>query len=284
MNIAKSARMRSILGASLIATSLPFMAAAETSESSLDGITGGSTQAITGGSTNAITGGSAAAITGGSVDAITGGSVNAITGGSILAITGGSAAAITGGSVDAITGGSVNAITGGSILAITGGSAAAITGGSVDAITGGSVDGVVDVSLILAGPIESIDMERGFFVSVGQSVLASQDSLGSLQVGDFVSVNGTIAGAGLIYSDQVTVSRDMYVPGATEVYVTGIPSSVDRAMGTAMIGALTVDYTPSLGNAGFTGIGDAISVSGTQPMPGGVMLSKRIFDQGKLIH
>ena len=75
----------------------------------------------------------------------------------------------------------------------------------------------------------------------------------------------------------------MYVPGATEVFVTGIPSSVDWNLGTATIGGLTVDYTSSLGGSGFGGLGSAITVIGTQPARGGVMLSDRILDQTKLI-
>ncbi len=120
-------------------------------------------------------------------------------------------------------------------------------------------------------------------MSVGQSVLASRDTLNSLRVGDFVSVNGSIAGAGWIYSDQVSVSDDMYVPGASEVFVTGIPSSIDLSVGTATIGGLKVDYTSSLGGSGFNGTGDVITVIGTQPSFGGKMLSNRIFDQSDLI-
>ena len=283
MRTARGARMWSILGASLIATVLPFVAVAETSDSRARAITGGSVEAITGGSVEAITGGSVEAITGGSVEAITGGSVEAITGGSVEAITGGSVEAITGGSMFAITGGSVEAITGGSVEAITGGSVEAITGGSAYAITGGSGQVWYGESLVLSGPVESIDRARGIFTSVGQNVLAARGMLDSLSIGAFVSVRGTIAGAGWIYADDVALSREQYVPGATEVFVTGIPSSVDLSLGTATIGGLTVDYTPSLGGSGFGGLGDAITVIGTQPARGGVMLSDRIFDKTNLI-
>jgi hypothetical protein len=71
----------------------------------------------------------------------------------------------------------------------------------------------------------------------------------------------------------------MYVPGATEVFVTGIPSSVDFGRGTARIGELEIDYTPSLGGRRFGGIGAAITVIGTQPALGGSMLGHRVIDQ-----
>jgi len=249
--------MRAILGASLIATTLPVAAVAGTSDSGVRAITGGSSQAITGGS--------AAAITGGSSQAITGGSAAAITGGSSQAITGGSAAAITGGSSQAITGGSAAAITGGSSQAITGGSAAAITGGS-----------------LLSGQIQSIDRLNGIFLAMGQSIRFSDSGIGSLQIGDYVTVGGSIAGAGIINADSVEVSASRYIPGASEVFVTGIPSSINYKLGTARIGGLTVDYTPSLSGDGFGGIGAAITVIGIQPALGGVMLGNRVIDKTEL--
>jgi len=73
-----------------------------------------------------------------------------------------------------------------------------------------------------------------------------------------------------------------YVPGASEVFVTGIPSSVDYRTGRAKIGNLTVDYTSSLGSGRFQGIGAAVTVIGIQPASGGVMLSDRVFDKSDL--
>ena len=142
------------------------------------------------------------------------------------------------------------------------------------AISGGSI--------LLSGPVESIDWRDGSFTSVGQTVTYAGERFGSLRVGDFVVVSGSIAGAGLINADHLEVSGEPYIPGATEVFVTGIPSSIDYGLGTARIGALTVDYTPSLGGAGFGGIGAAISVIGIQPSRGGVMLSDRVFDKTDL--
>jgi hypothetical protein len=106
--------------------------------------------------------------------------------------------------------------------------------------------------------------------------------MSSLRVGDYVIVSGSLVGAGLIRADAVDISRLQYVPGATEVFVTGIPSYVDFNRGIAKIGGLTVDYTSSLAGTGFGGIGAAISVFGIQPAPGGVMLSDRVIDMTEL--
>ena len=87
---------------------------------------------------------------------------------------------------------------------------------------------------------------------------------------------------GWIDAQSIGTSLDSYVPGASEVFVTGIPSSVDYRTGRAKIGNLTVDYTSSLGSGRFQGIGAAVTVIGIQPASGGVMLSDRVFDKSDL--
>jgi hypothetical protein len=105
---------------------------------------------------------------------------------------------------------------------------------------------------------------------------------GGLQLGDYVMVSGRVSGAGTIEAEAVIHTGLRYVPGASEVFVTGIPSTVDSRFGTAMIGELRVDYTPSLGSSGFEGIGAAITVIGTQPAHGGVMIGDRVLDKTEL--
>jgi len=187
----------------------------------------------------------------------------------VEAITGGSARAITGGSSLAITGGSARAITGGSSLAITGGSARAITGGSTN-------------RFLLAGPIESLNPAEGVFGSLGQTISMPAGQLSGLSLGDYVMVSGRISGAGAINADAVIQTGHRYIPGASEVFVTGIPTSVDFGRGTALVGGLTVDYTPSLGGSDFGGIGAAITVFGTQPALGGKMIGNRVLDRTEL--
>ena len=135
---------------------------------------------------------------------------------------------------------------------------------------------------MLAGPVDAINMREGTFTAVGQTVSFSGEGLGGLQVGSFVTVYGSIAGAGRIDATGFDMSSEMYVPGATEVFVTGIPSSVNFARGTALIGELEVDYTPSLGGSEFGGIGAAITVIGTQPAFGGAMLGDSVIDRTEL--
>ena len=104
--------------------------------------------------------------------------------------------------------------------------------------------------------------------------MASREALAGMQVGDFVSVQGSVVGPGWLYADDVSVSDSLYVPGATVVSVTGMLSSVDRAAGTARMGGLTIDYTPSLGN-GAAPSELMWSFSGTRPVSDGMMISDR---------
>jgi hypothetical protein len=171
----------------------------------------------------------------------------------------------------------VEAITGGSSLAITGGSAQAITGGSSLAITGGST-----TRFLLAGPVESLNLAEGVFGSLGQTISMPARRLSVLSLGDYVMVSGRISGAGAINADTVILTGHRYIPGASEVFVTGIPTSVDIGQGTALVGGLRVDYTPSLGGSDFGGIGAAITVIGTQPALGGMMIGDRVLDRTEL--
>jgi hypothetical protein len=137
-------------------------------------------------------------------------------------------------------------------------------------------------SLVLAGPVDSINVSEGIFTSLGQRVSAPGSILGNLRLGDYVLVGGRISGAGTIHADAVAQTGLLYTPGSSEVFVTGIPSSVDMRLGTAMIGNLEVDYTPSLGGSGFEGIGAAITVLGTQPALGGIVIGDRVLDKTEL--
>ena len=127
----------------------------------------------------------------------------------------------------------------------------------------------------MAGPVTSIDRINGIFESMGQIVLASQSMLGSIQVGDYVSVNGSVISSGWLYADDVSVFAESYVPGASAVFVTGIPSAIDLSTGRAQIGGLTIDYTPAL-SSGDLGFGLEMSFSGIQPVRRGLLISDAV--------
>jgi hypothetical protein len=119
-------------------------------------------------------------------------------------------------------------------------------------------------------------------MAVGQTVTFATDGLAGMQVGDYVFVYGELAGAGRMDATAIDISPTRYVPGASEVFVTGIPSSVDYARGIVQLGELSVDITPSFGGAGFGGVGAAVTVIGTQPALGGTMLGDSVIDRTEL--
>ena len=179
-----------------------------------------------------------------------------------------------------ISSGSGQGISSGSLLGISSGSLLGISSGSGQGISSGSTAAIG--ALLLAGPVSSVNAYEGFFVSMGQQVYGSPEMLTGLRVGDFVMVGGQIGGAGIIEANTIVDTGARYVPGSTEVFVTGIPSLVDSAMGSATIGSLEVDYTPSMGRSDFRGIGAAVTVIGTQPALGGKMIGNEVQDKTDL--
>ena len=104
--------------------------------------------------------------------------------------------------------------------------------------------------------------------------MSSQEMLLGMQVGDYVTVEGSVITSGWYYADAVDVSNQPYVAGSTEVLVSGKISSVNQMNGTAQMGGLTIDYTPSLGDSDAPS--DTMwSFRGTRPSQGGMMISDR---------
>ena len=153
------------------------------------------------------------------------------------------------------------------------GSVTGIDGGAIAGIDGGAIHGI-DGGAVLAGPVTSVDRMNGVFESMGQIVMASQSMLTGIRVGDYVSVDGSIVSPGWLYADAVSVSANRYVLGSTEVFVSGMLSSINARYGTARMGNLTIDYTSSLGSSDAPS-GLMWSFVGTQPSTSGVMISDR---------
>ena len=153
------------------------------------------------------------------------------------------------------------------------GSVTGIDGGAIAGIDGGAIYGI-DGGAVLAGPVTSVDRMNGVFESMGQIIMASQSMLTGIRVGDYVSVDGSIVSPGWLYADAVSVSANRYVPGSTEVFVSGMLSSINARNGTARMGNLTIDYTSSLGSSDAPS-GLMWTFLGTQPSTRGVMISDR---------
>ena len=201
------------------------------------------------------------------VAGISGGDTAGISGGDVLGISGGDTAGISGGDIIGISGGDTAGISGGDILGISGGDTAGISGGDILGISGGD-------SAVLAGPVESIDHANGVFGSMGQVVMASQDMLSNLRLGDFVTVQGSVVSSGWYYADALSVSENAYVAGSTEVFLVGLLSSINQSNGTAQMGDLTIDYTMSLGRD-LAPSGEMWAFRGIRPSFDGLLISDR---------
>ena len=224
----------------------------------------------------------------GDVLGINTGDVTGINTGDVLGINTGDVTGINTGDVLGINTGDVTGINTGDVTGINTGDVTGINTGDVTGINTGdvvSVGAIVSVdsefgspglALVLSGPVESIDLVNGVFTSMGQTVVASTTMLRGLSEGDYVSVNGSVMGAGWLYADGVSVSEEMYVPGASPVVVTGIMSSLDEDLGSVTVGGLTVDYTPAMGN-GILPRGNLFVFSGIQPVQEGVLLSTEVL-------
>ena len=195
-----------------------------------------------------------------------------VLGATLFALTGSVYAGIDGSGVSGIDGSGANGIDGSGGYGIDGSGGYGIDGSGGNGIDGSGGNGI-DSADVLAGPVDAIDRSNGVFHSLGQVVMASDETLNSLQVGDFVNVQGSIVSEGWLYADTVDVAAIDYVPGATEVFVAGMLSQVDNANGTARLGGLTIDYTPSLA-VGSSPSDATWSFRGTRPATNGPMVSE----------
>ena len=289
MYLAKGAKAVLVtLGATLVAVTLPLPSWAEDSAGTVSGISGGDVRGISGGDVYGISGGDVYGISGGDVRGISGGDARGISGGDLRGISGGDVYGISGGDVRGISGGDLRGISGGDVYGISGGDVRGISGGDARGISGGDLRGIsggdvygisggdargISGGDLLAGPVDSIDRTNGVFESMGQIVMASQSMLSTLKVGEFVSVRGSVVAAGWLYADDISVSSERYIPGSTRVFVSGLLNSVNTRNGTAQMGGLTIDYTPSLG-AGRAPAGALWGFHGIIPQLRGVMISE----------
>jgi hypothetical protein len=272
MFYAKSAKACVALGATLVVFANPVIAA--DSSGNTAGIDGTGIAGIDGTGAAGIDGTGILGIDGTGINGIDGTGAAGIDGTGILGIDGTGIAGIDGTGAAGIDGTGINGIDGTGAAGIDGTGILGIDGTGIAGIDGTGAAGIDGTGVLLAGPVDSIDRINGVFESMGQVVMASQNMLSSMRVGDFVTVGGTAISSGWYYADTVSVSDQSYVPGATEVFISGLMSSVDFMNGTAQMGDLTIDYTASLGSS-VTPSGELWSFHGTRPSLGGSMISTR---------
>jgi hypothetical protein len=150
------------------------------------------------------------------------------------------------------------------------GRAGAIGGtGRTEAIGG---TGRAEAAILLAGQLETVDVRKSTLTILGQSLRTTRAR--TVAVGENVAVFGRVNAAGEVVVTDVRPFADGYVPGASRVTITGKVTAIDTRRGVMTIGRQPVDFTALLaGSTPELAVGKVVTISGTQPVPGGIILA-----------
>jgi hypothetical protein len=141
-------------------------------------------------------------------------------------------------------------------------------------------------SPLAVGAVEQVDLKTSSVVVLGQqfhvgaaTLVTSQVSypsaisLADVPKNALVWVDGEETASGSTSVDALIVLPESYVPGASQLLLTGIVSSVSND-GQIRVGKLKVDVTQTLtSDTSQLAVGDLVQVSGTQPLSQGVFLA-----------
>jgi hypothetical protein len=210
--------------------------------------------------------------------------INAIIGTGKDAIIGTGKDAIIGTGKDAIIGTGKDAIIGTGKDAIIGTGKDAIIGTGKDAIIGTGKD--VERLAALVGPIETADSEKGTFTvhsrrfqmpAGGSAINLIASELGSGN-GLTATVMSRLGKRGELVNPIVLLSRDHYVPGVSEVVVSGKVTAVDPAKGQAKLGPVSFDFTSLLSDDNLEiQVGSVVRVRGTLPQSAQPILATQVL-------
>ena len=142
---------------------------------------------------------------------------------------------------------------------------------------------------LAVGAIEQVDLKSSSIVVLGQqfhvsasTLITSQASypaavsLAALPQNALVWVDGEEKASGSTRVDALVVLTEPNVPGASQLLLTGVVSSVSSD-GQIRVGKLKVDINQTLSSGGApVAVGDAVEVSGTQPTAQGVFLAQTL--------
>src|SRR5882757_3595419 len=158
--------------------------------------------------------------------------------------------------------------------------AAVVLSAATSGLWASSVTGTSQApTLLLTGPVESINEKTGTAVVLGQKLFVQLPA--TVVVGDSVSVYGKMQDDGTLAISKVT-NQGIYVPGASHVVLTALVQQVHASVGRAKVGGLDVDLTSINTVDGTTSVvsGSVVQVSGTQPSSHGLVLADAIVGGG----
>jgi len=144
-------------------------------------------------------------------------------------------------------------------------------------------------SPLAVGAVDRVDLKTSSVVVLGQQfqvgagTLVTTEasyprpvSLADVPQNALVLVEGEEKTSGAVSVDAVIVLPESYVPGASQLLLTGVVSSVSSD-GQIHVGNLKVDITPTLtSNSTPIAVGDLVEITGTQPATQGVLLAQSL--------
>jgi hypothetical protein len=130
--------------------------------------------------------------------------------------------------------------------------------------------------LLFSAPIQKLDRGTETVTVLGQSFHAQT---AQLNIGEIVKVYGILEKSGSV-SDAVVEGTNTFGANGDSVFLKGVVTNSDPALGRIEIDGLTVDYTSQLGNSQFVApaTGDVIAVSGLQPTNQGLLVASATGD------
>lgn len=132
--------------------------------------------------------------------------------------------------------------------------------------------------LVLVGPVEAIDAKTGTITVLGQRVHTRDAAV--LTAGTTVGVYGVVLRSRSVVASSI-VQGDLYVPGATQVVLTGQVEAVNSSLGRAKVAGLEVDLTPLMVHSTPDVLaGSTVQLTGTQPTNYGPVLVSGIIGGG----
>jgi hypothetical protein len=125
--------------------------------------------------------------------------------------------------------------------------------------------------LIISAPIQQLDHGADTVTVLGQTFHTETNQL---NVGEVVKVYGVLQKDGSI-ADAVVEGTNAYATNGDPVFLKGVVTGTDPALGQVEVDGMTVDYTSQLANADFAapGVGDVIAITASQPATQGVLIA-----------
>jgi hypothetical protein len=139
-------------------------------------------------------------------------------------------------------------------------------------------------AVFVLGPLEGIAPDGSKVTVLGQTFsiaqpasTRSEQSLRRnpgvrLSLGSYVYIEGGRAAGGGLVANSISLAKSGYVPGSSEVFLSGIVAKYEPAVGILTIGAVDIYATEAFvdSHSGIA-VGDMVQIEGKQAQPSGVI-------------